>query len=42
VEAVAAEVAPLRVSTMLVEHGLLRTELLSPRSTQYAEPSIED
>ena len=30
------------VRTMLVEPGLFRTELLTPQSTQYAEPSIED
>jgi len=27
---------------MLVEPGFFRTELLSPQSTQYAQPSIED
>jgi hypothetical protein len=27
---------------MLVEPGFFRTELLSPQSTQYAEPSIAD
>jgi hypothetical protein len=27
---------------MLIEPGFFRTELLSPQSTQYAEPSIED
>ena len=27
---------------MLVEPGFFRTELLSPESTNYAEPSIED
>ena len=27
---------------MLVEPGFFRTELLTPESTQYAEPSIED
>jgi hypothetical protein len=27
---------------MLVEPGFFRTELLSPQSTQYAEPAIED
>ena len=27
---------------MLVEPGFFRTELLSPQSTNYAEPSIED
>jgi NAD(P)-dependent dehydrogenase (short-subunit alcohol dehydrogenase family) len=41
-EALAPEVAPFRIKTMLVEPGFFRTELLSPQSTQYAEPSIED
>jgi NAD(P)-dependent dehydrogenase (short-subunit alcohol dehydrogenase family) len=41
-EALAPEVAPFGVKTMLVEPGFFRTELLSPQSTQYAEPSIED
>jgi NAD(P)-dependent dehydrogenase (short-subunit alcohol dehydrogenase family) len=41
-EALAPEVAPFGIKTMLVEPGFFRTELLSPQSTQYAEPSIED
>jgi NAD(P)-dependent dehydrogenase (short-subunit alcohol dehydrogenase family) len=41
-EAVASEVAPFGIRTMLVEPGFFRTELLSPQSTQYAEPSIGD
>jgi NAD(P)-dependent dehydrogenase (short-subunit alcohol dehydrogenase family) len=41
-EALAPEVAPFGIATMLVEPGFFRTELLSPQSTQYAEPSIED
>jgi NAD(P)-dependent dehydrogenase (short-subunit alcohol dehydrogenase family) len=41
-EALAPEVAPFGINTMLVEPGFFRTELLSPQSTQYAEPSIED
>ena len=41
-EALAPEVAPFGVRTMLVEPGFFRTELLSPQSTQYAPPSIED
>ena len=41
-EALAPEVAPFGVKTMLVEPGFFRTELLSPQSTQYAQPSIED
>ena len=41
-EGLAPEVAPFDIKTMLVEPGFFRTELLSPQSTQYAEPSIED
>jgi NAD(P)-dependent dehydrogenase (short-subunit alcohol dehydrogenase family) len=41
-EALAPEVAPFGIKTMLVEPGLFRTELLTPRSTQYARPSIAD
>jgi NAD(P)-dependent dehydrogenase (short-subunit alcohol dehydrogenase family) len=41
-EALAAEVAPFGIKTMLVEPGFFRTELLSAQSTRYAEPSIED
>jgi NAD(P)-dependent dehydrogenase (short-subunit alcohol dehydrogenase family) len=41
-EALAPEVAPFGIKTMLVEPGFFRTELLSPQSTQYAEPSIAD
>ena len=41
-EALAPEVAPFGIRTMLVEPGFFRTELLSPQSTQYAEPSIEE
>ena len=41
-EALATEVAPFGIHTMLVEPGFFRTELLSPQSTQYAEPSIHD
>ncbi|GEA87327.1 SDR family NAD(P)-dependent oxidoreductase [Cellulomonas cellasea] len=41
-EALAPEVAPFGITTMLVEPGFFRTELLSPQSTQYAAPSIED
>jgi NAD(P)-dependent dehydrogenase (short-subunit alcohol dehydrogenase family) len=41
-EALAPEVAPFGIRTMLVEPGFFRTELLSPQSTQYAEPSIDD
>jgi NAD(P)-dependent dehydrogenase (short-subunit alcohol dehydrogenase family) len=41
-EALAPEVAPFGIRTMLVEPGFFRTELLSPQSTRYAEPSIRD
>jgi NAD(P)-dependent dehydrogenase (short-subunit alcohol dehydrogenase family) len=42
VESLAPEVAPFGIRTMLVEPGFFRTELLSPESTNYAAPSIED
>jgi len=35
-------VAPFGISTMLVEPGFFRTELLTPESTKFAEPSIDD
>jgi NAD(P)-dependent dehydrogenase (short-subunit alcohol dehydrogenase family) len=41
-EALAPEVAPFGIRTMLVEPGFFRTELLTPQSTRFAEPSIED
>jgi NAD(P)-dependent dehydrogenase (short-subunit alcohol dehydrogenase family) len=41
-EALAPEIAPFGIKTMLVEPGFFRTELLSPQSTQYAEASIAD
>jgi len=41
-EGLASEVAPFGTRTMLVEPGFFRTELLTPQSTQFAEPSIED
>jgi NAD(P)-dependent dehydrogenase (short-subunit alcohol dehydrogenase family) len=41
-EALTPEVAPFGIRTMLVEPGFFRTELLTPQSTQYAEPSIAD
>jgi len=41
-EGLAPEVAPFGIRTLLVEPGFFRTELLSPQSTQYAPPSIED
>src|SRR5687768_7499776 len=42
IESLTPEVAPFGIRTMLVEPGFFRTELLTPQSTQYAEPSIED
>jgi NAD(P)-dependent dehydrogenase (short-subunit alcohol dehydrogenase family) len=42
IESLAPEVAPFGIRTMLVEPGFFRTELLTPESTNYAEPSIDD
>ena len=41
-ESLTPEVAPFGIRTMLVEPGFFRTELLTPESTKYAEPSIGD
>ena len=41
-EALASEVAAFGIRTMVVEPGFFRTQLLSPDSTQFAQPSIED
>ena len=41
-EALHAEVAPFGIYTTVVNPGFFRTELLTPESTQYAEPSVED
>jgi NAD(P)-dependent dehydrogenase (short-subunit alcohol dehydrogenase family) len=41
-ESLTPEVAPFGIRTMLVEPGFFRTELLTPESAKYAEPSIED
>jgi NAD(P)-dependent dehydrogenase (short-subunit alcohol dehydrogenase family) len=41
-EGLSAEVAPFGIRTMLVEPGFFRTELLTPQSTQFAEPSVDD
>jgi NAD(P)-dependent dehydrogenase (short-subunit alcohol dehydrogenase family) len=42
IESLGPEVAPFGIHTMLVEPGFFRTELLSPESTNYAKPSIDD
>ena len=42
IESLTPEVAPLGIQTMLVEPGFFRTELLTPESTIYAKPSIDD
>jgi NAD(P)-dependent dehydrogenase (short-subunit alcohol dehydrogenase family) len=41
-ESLTPEVAPFGIRTMVVEPGFFRTDLLTPESTSYAEPSIED
>jgi NAD(P)-dependent dehydrogenase (short-subunit alcohol dehydrogenase family) len=41
-EALHAEIAPFGIATTIVNPGFFRTELLTERSTNYAEPSIED
>jgi NAD(P)-dependent dehydrogenase (short-subunit alcohol dehydrogenase family) len=41
-ESLTPKVAPFGIRTMLVEPGFFRTELLTPESTNYAEPSIDD
>lgn len=41
-EALHAEIAPFGITTTIVNPGFFRTELLTERSTNYAEPSIED
>lgn len=41
-ESLTPEIAPLGIRTMLVEPGFFRTELLSNRSTTYADPTIAD
>jgi NAD(P)-dependent dehydrogenase (short-subunit alcohol dehydrogenase family) len=42
IESLTPEVAPFGIHTMLVEPGFFRTELLSPASTNYAQPWIDD
>jgi NAD(P)-dependent dehydrogenase (short-subunit alcohol dehydrogenase family) len=41
-ESLAPEIAPFGLRTMLVEPGFFRTELLTPGSTNFAQPSIDD
>jgi NAD(P)-dependent dehydrogenase (short-subunit alcohol dehydrogenase family) len=42
IESLAPEVAAFGIKTMLVEPGFFRTQLLSPESTKFAEPSIAE
>jgi NAD(P)-dependent dehydrogenase (short-subunit alcohol dehydrogenase family) len=42
IESLAPEVAPFGIRTMVVEPGFFRTELLTPESTNYAAPLIDD
>jgi len=42
IESLTPEVAPFGIRTMLVEPGFFRTDLLTPESTNYAVPSIDD
>src|ERR1700689_2897210 len=42
IESLTPEVAPFGIRTMLVEPGFFRTELLTPESTKFAKPSIDD
>ena len=41
-ESLQAEIAPFGIATTIVNPGFFRTELLTERSTNYAEPSIAD
>ncbi|MFL6289807.1 MAG: SDR family NAD(P)-dependent oxidoreductase [Thermoanaerobaculia bacterium] len=41
-ESLHAEIAPFGIATTIVNPGFFRTELLTERSTNYAEPSIAD
>ena len=41
-ESLHVEVAPFGIHTTIVNPGFFRTELLTEKSTQYAEPSIAD
>lgn len=42
IESLTMEVAAFGINTMLVEPGFFRTELLSPESTTFAQPNVED
>jgi NAD(P)-dependent dehydrogenase (short-subunit alcohol dehydrogenase family) len=42
IESLTPEVAPFGIRTMLVEPGFFLTELLTPESTSYADPTIDD
>ena len=42
IESLTPEVAPFSIRTMLVEPGFFRTDLLTPESTNYAAPTIDD
>ncbi len=42
IESLTPEIAPFGIRTMLVEPGFFRTELLTPESTTYAQPTIDD
>ena len=41
-ESLGPEVAPFGIRTMVVEPGFFRTDLLTPESTSYAEPTVAD
>jgi NAD(P)-dependent dehydrogenase (short-subunit alcohol dehydrogenase family) len=41
-ESLAPEVEPFGIKTMIVEPGFFRTDLLTPESTTYPEPTIDD
>jgi NAD(P)-dependent dehydrogenase (short-subunit alcohol dehydrogenase family) len=41
-ESLTPEVAPYGIRTMLVEPGFFRTDLLTPESTSYAQPNVDD
>ena len=42
IESLTPEIEPFGIRTMLVEPGFFRTELLTPESTRFAAPSIDD